>query len=769
MPLYYPQPLAGLGLTYEADNLTLDVTSLPTGISITESQVTNLSTDLSNKVPYTGATTDVNLGSHALSATQLQSTIATGTAPLTVTSTTAVTNLNADLLDGQHGSYYAPASAGTGSVSYGQGTAVANDIVTFYDTTGRLLYDGSQANGQSMSILSLTLFKDKTLGYPTVVGPPTTSNNYVDFHYNSNGYTDAYDYNGVNRTTWWSTYAPNQVGEIRGNIKMHGGTLYQMPITWNSADLNTAFSELVAQSTFLSRNMLNVISFSLETPPGSPSTGDTYQLPLNGTATGAWAGQDGLLATWNGTTWVFTNPSVPTLILNGGNLYQYGSGASGSTLIGPNLLLTSVVPYTGATTDVNLGSHAFTTTGWINGPSISTSNIVDSVGRNIIQSSSTNINVGNAQDPLNLVGTAVKINGTALAYEPPLGNPSSNEQVLSSTTAGVRSWVTPSGTTFTAAIFNGVYTPSAGNILIGNGVGWQESSITNVMSAYVPYGGASTTNLITNLNADLLDGQHGTAFEPALGNPPSDGCAVVSTAAGVRSWATSMDLHNPRSYWEVGPEDFFNTTYLGTSQLKDWVCWFYGTAGYDISGENNQYGGYVININTAGNPNFAAIHVNTQALRWGYGTMNFISRFKMRQLSTAGAPFIIRSGISWNWGDYQGNPACCFRYREDKNGGRWVAALDNGSTDTYAVDTGVTADLAWHIFAITVNAGATIVKFYIDDIQVATFDAHTAFPLGYRTDAYAISLISRTAGSATVYADIDYAWVWGAKDRTYVP
>lgn len=36
---------------------------------------------------------------------------ATGTAPLTVSSTTAVTNLNADLLDGQHGSWYAPPGA----------------------------------------------------------------------------------------------------------------------------------------------------------------------------------------------------------------------------------------------------------------------------------------------------------------------------------------------------------------------------------------------------------------------------------------------------------------------------------------------------------------------------------------------------------------------------------------------------------------------------------------------------------------------------------
>lgn len=42
---------------------------------------------------------------------QITSTVATGTAPLVVASTTAVANLNADLLDGQHGSYYASASS----------------------------------------------------------------------------------------------------------------------------------------------------------------------------------------------------------------------------------------------------------------------------------------------------------------------------------------------------------------------------------------------------------------------------------------------------------------------------------------------------------------------------------------------------------------------------------------------------------------------------------------------------------------------------------
>jgi hypothetical protein len=37
---------------------------------------------------------------------QLTNTVTSGTAPFVVSSTTAVSNLNADLLDGQHGSYY---------------------------------------------------------------------------------------------------------------------------------------------------------------------------------------------------------------------------------------------------------------------------------------------------------------------------------------------------------------------------------------------------------------------------------------------------------------------------------------------------------------------------------------------------------------------------------------------------------------------------------------------------------------------------------------
>ena len=52
-----------------------------------------------------------------LSGTVLISTIANGTAPLTVASSTLVTNLNADLLDSQQGSYYTTAGNLTGTLS----------------------------------------------------------------------------------------------------------------------------------------------------------------------------------------------------------------------------------------------------------------------------------------------------------------------------------------------------------------------------------------------------------------------------------------------------------------------------------------------------------------------------------------------------------------------------------------------------------------------------------------------------------------------------
>lgn len=105
---------------------------------------------INGPVSITGALTS----SSTISGTQIISTVATGTAPLTVASTTNVTNLNADLLDGQQGSYYQSAdniNAGTLVVSRG-GTGAS----TF--TAGRVLF----GNGTSALNTSANLFWDNS-------------------------------------------------------------------------------------------------------------------------------------------------------------------------------------------------------------------------------------------------------------------------------------------------------------------------------------------------------------------------------------------------------------------------------------------------------------------------------------------------------------------------------------------------------------------------------------------------------------------------------
>lgn len=57
----------------------------------------------------------------------------------------------------------------------------------------------------------------------------------------------------------------------------------------------------------------SVIDKDLTAPPGSPTTGDRYLIGLDtsaAVATGAWAGQDGNIAEWNGSSWDFTAPAA---------------------------------------------------------------------------------------------------------------------------------------------------------------------------------------------------------------------------------------------------------------------------------------------------------------------------------------------------------------------------------------------------------------------------------------------------------------------------
>lgn len=86
------------------------------------------------------------------------STVATGTSPLTVASTTLVSNLNADLLDGQHGTIYAP-------------TGMVVQFAAASSPTGWLLCDGS--------LVLKSLYPDLWTLLGSTYGTPTSTEFYL--------------------------------------------------------------------------------------------------------------------------------------------------------------------------------------------------------------------------------------------------------------------------------------------------------------------------------------------------------------------------------------------------------------------------------------------------------------------------------------------------------------------------------------------------------------------------------------------------------------
>ena len=151
-------------LIYIGDNNVADITDL--GVVGAYNNGTHLHTglvrDASDSVwklfsgmtgEPTGSTLDFTGVTYApLQVGSLTSTIATGTAPLTVTSTTLVSNLNSDYLDGQHGSYYTTAGNLTGTIS---STVLGNS--THYIGTTAVTLNRASANLALTGISSVTL------------------------------------------------------------------------------------------------------------------------------------------------------------------------------------------------------------------------------------------------------------------------------------------------------------------------------------------------------------------------------------------------------------------------------------------------------------------------------------------------------------------------------------------------------------------------------------------------------------------------------------
>jgi hypothetical protein len=99
--------------TVDINGGNIDGTTIATSdITVGNSKTLNVSagtlttSETQNLNIIQGANSNIDIGAFELRAQTLESDVTTGTAPLTVASTTLVSNLNADKLDGQDGSYY---------------------------------------------------------------------------------------------------------------------------------------------------------------------------------------------------------------------------------------------------------------------------------------------------------------------------------------------------------------------------------------------------------------------------------------------------------------------------------------------------------------------------------------------------------------------------------------------------------------------------------------------------------------------------------------
>ena len=96
-------------------------------------------------------------GAFSITAETFVSDVVTGTAPLTVASTTVVANLNADLLDGQEGTYYRDAgNLNAGTVAHERGGLEAD--VSAYD--GLVRITGGATSAVTVTSFALTVLDD---------------------------------------------------------------------------------------------------------------------------------------------------------------------------------------------------------------------------------------------------------------------------------------------------------------------------------------------------------------------------------------------------------------------------------------------------------------------------------------------------------------------------------------------------------------------------------------------------------------------------------
>lgn len=249
----------GIGNTAPGSRLVVkgvDATSAATALNVTNSADTSLLAVRNDGLAtFTG---------------QISNTLAVGTAPLAVTSTTVCTNLNADTVDGQHASAFATSAHTHGNItSDGKVGAVSGRVLV--TTTGGAVTSADVINGSLVSLIANSGVAD--------LGPDTMSASFLQYVYAAQ-WAQA-------RSLISAASATHTHGSITNDGKV--GSAANLPLITGSGGVVSAGTFGTAANTFCQGDDSRLSNSRAPTGSAGGDLTGTYPNPTL-TASGATAG-----------------------------------------------------------------------------------------------------------------------------------------------------------------------------------------------------------------------------------------------------------------------------------------------------------------------------------------------------------------------------------------------------------------------------------------------------------------------------------------------
>ena len=273
-----------------------------------------------NYALYTGLGT-VRLGGPVTVVSQITSTLATGTSPFAVTSTTVNTNLNADLLDDQHGSYYLDLANATGTI----GSARVAGSYTGITGVGTLTA-GTWNAGVISEVYGGTNQSSYTLGDILYASAANTLSKLAGNTTTTKKFLTQTGTGAVSAAPAWGTIGAADVaaGSFGGSFTFTGSLQANNGITANDLSVGTS-----AGTIQTSINNLTLLGVAIIANPSGNSAG-TLLSGNSASGTGAYLSLWGTTHANAGRTELASGGTAELRLLPGGSLAIGAAGSFGS-------------------------------------------------------------------------------------------------------------------------------------------------------------------------------------------------------------------------------------------------------------------------------------------------------------------------------------------------------------------------------------------------------------------------------------------------------